>query len=173
MNARRWLDSYCEQYFPTGVKTAYTVGGVIVHTTIKRTVTDGLILAGDTAHMINPLSGGGIVNALKAGRLAANTAVAAMRAGDTSAARLQAYHDDWMKLLGEDHLRFYRIKEALNKFDDAFYDDLARTVNKVPYEKRTLARIFGHALLSHPTLLPVVARYFVRCFHVSTQNKEM
>jgi digeranylgeranylglycerophospholipid reductase len=159
--ARKWLDSYCDQYFPTGVKTGYTVGGVIVHTTVKKTVTDGLILAGDAAHMINPLSGGGIVNALKAGRLAARVAVDALAAHDTSAARLQRYHEEWMSLLGDDHLRFYRIKEALNKFDDSFYNDLARTVNKVPYEKRTLGRVFGHALMSHPTLLPVVARYFV------------
>jgi digeranylgeranylglycerophospholipid reductase len=128
---------------------------------VKKTVTDGLILAGDAAHMINPLSGGGIVNALKAGRLAARVAVDALAAHDTSAARLQRYHEEWMSLLGDDHLRFYRIKEALNKFDDSFYNDLARTVNKVPYEKRTLGRVFGHALMSHPTLLPVVARYFV------------
>lgn len=159
--ARKWLDSYCEQYFPTGVKTGYTVGGVIVHTTIKRTVTDGMILAGDAAHMINPLSGGGIVNALKAGRLAANVAVDALRANDVSASRLQRYHDDWMKMLGDDHVRFYRIKEALNKFEDSFYNDLARSVNKIAYEKRTLGRVFGQALLSHPTLLPVVARYFI------------
>ena len=122
--AREWLHGYIDRYFPTGVRTAYTVGGVIVHTTVKRTVTDGLIICGDAAHMVNPLSGGGIVNAMKAGRLAARTAVAALEAHDVSAARLQRYHDDWMALLGDDHLRFYRIKEALNKFDDGFYTGL-------------------------------------------------
>ena len=98
---------------------------------------------------------------MKAGRLAGRTAAAALAAGDTSAARLQRYHDDWMKLLGEDHVRFYRIKEALNKFDDAFFDNLARTLNRLPEAKRTLGRSFAHALVQHPSLLPVVARYFV------------
>lgn len=159
--AREWLDAYVEQFFPTGVRTGYTVGGVIVHPTVKRTVADGVIICGDAAHMVNPLSGGGIINAMKAGRLAAQTLVRAVAAGDTGAARLQAYHESWMKLLGEDHLRFYKLKEALNKFDDRFYNDLARTVNGIAMEKRTLGRIFATALVRHPSLLPVAAKYFV------------
>ncbi|HET7459151.1 MAG TPA: NAD(P)/FAD-dependent oxidoreductase [Gemmatimonadaceae bacterium] len=159
--AREWLHGYLDTYFPTGVRTGYTVGGVIVHPTVKRTVADALLICGDSAHMVNPLSGGGIVTAMKAGRLAARTAVAALAAGDTSAGRLQRYHDEWMTMLGEDHLRFYRLKEALNKFDDGFYNRLARTVNGIAYEKRTLGRVFATALVQHPSLLPVAAKYFV------------
>ena len=160
-NARQWLDDYAQSYFPTGIRVSYTVGGVIVHPTIRRTVTDGLITVGDAAHMINPLSGGGIVNAMKAGRLAAKVGADALAAGDLRAETLQRYHDAWMEMLGEDHIRFHRLKDALSKFDDAFFDNLARTVNKIAYEKRTLRRIFGSALMHHPTLLPVVAKYFV------------
>jgi digeranylgeranylglycerophospholipid reductase len=158
--ARQYLDDYLAHWFPGGTVTGLTVGGVIVHTTVKRTVSDGVILAGDAAHMINPLSGAGIVNAMKAGRLAGRHAAAAIAEGDTSAGRLQRYHDDWMKLLGEDHLRYYRLKEALSRFDDAFFNDLARTVNKIPQGKRTLGRIFARALVSHPSLIPVAARLF-------------
>ena len=159
--ARKYLDDYIDANFPGATKTGYTVGGVIVHTTIKRTVSDGLLVCGDAAHMINPLSGGGIVNAMKAGRLAAETAVDAIAAGDTSAGRLQRYHDAWMRMLGDDHVRFYRLKEALGKFDDSFFNGLARTLNRIPQEKRSLRRIFGAALVRHPTLLPVVAKYFI------------
>ena len=159
-SARAYLDEYLERNYPRGTRTGYTVGGVIVHTTIRRTVTDGALLCGDSAHMINPLSGGGIVNAMKAGRLAANAIAAALRAGDASAARLQRYHDEWMALLGDDHVRFYRVKEALNKLDDGFFDGLARTVNRIPERKRTLGRIFAHAMVRHPTLMPVIAKYF-------------
>jgi lipocalin len=86
---------------------------------------------------------------------------AALAARDTSAAQLERYHGAWMEMLGDDHIRFHRLKDALSKFDDAFFDNLARTVNKIAYEKRTLRRIFGSALMHHPTLLPVVAKYFV------------
>jgi digeranylgeranylglycerophospholipid reductase len=120
-----------------------------------------MIICGDAAHMVNPLSGGGIVNAMKAGRLAARTATAALAAHDTSASRLQRYHTDWMALLGDDHERFYKIKEALNKFDDGFYNSLAQRLNGIPLERRTLGRIFATALVTHPSLIPVAARYFV------------
>ena len=91
-NARAYLDAWIARRYPRGARTGYTVGGVIVHTTIRQTYTDGVLVAGDAAHMINPLSGGGIVNAMKAGRLAGRTAAAAICAGDTSAGRLAAYH---------------------------------------------------------------------------------
>lgn len=159
--ARAWLDAYLDRHFPGGTRLGYTVGGVIVHPTVKRTVTDALLLCGDSAHMINPLSGGGIVNAMKAGRLAAEVAVDALAARDTSAARLQRYHDAWMRMLGDDHVRFHQIKDALGRFDDGFYNRLARTLNDIPLPRRTLGRIFASALMHHPTLLPVVARYFV------------
>ncbi|MGI8842447.1 MAG: NAD(P)/FAD-dependent oxidoreductase [Gemmatimonadaceae bacterium] len=158
--ARAYLDAYLEQYYPGGTRTGYTVGGVIVHTTVRRTVTDGVLLCGDAAHMINPLSGGGIVNAMKAGRLAAHTVASALRTGDASAAHLQRYHDDWMALLGDDHVRFYRVKEALNKLPDAFFDGLARTVSRIPERKRTLGRIFAHAMVKQPALMPVIVKYF-------------
>lgn len=160
-SARTYLDAWIARRYPRGARTGYTVGGVIVHTTIRRTYADGVLVAGDAAHMINPLSGGGIVNAMKAGRLAGRTAAAAVRDGDTSARRLAAYHRDWMQLLGDDHLKYYRLKQALEHLDDAFFNGLARTVNAIPREKRTLGRIFAHALVKHPQLIPVAARFFV------------
>jgi len=160
-NAREYLDAWVARRYPTAARTALTVGGVIVHTTIKRTYADGVLVAGDAAHMINPLSGGGIVNAMKAGRLAGCTAAAAIREGDTSERRLAGYHKAWMDLLGDDHLKYYRIKQALENLDDAFFNGLARTVNGIPQEKRSLGRIFAHALIKHPQLIPVAARFFV------------
>ncbi|MFI5279807.1 MAG: NAD(P)/FAD-dependent oxidoreductase [Gemmatimonadales bacterium] len=160
-NARQYLDGYIERYFPDGTVTALTVGGVIVGTTIKRTFTDGVMLAGDAAHMINPVTGGGIVNGMKAGRLAGRHAAAGIAAGDTSAARLARYHEDWMDLVGDDLIKYFKIKEALIRLGDDFLNRLAVTVNRIPNEKRTLGRIFAHALVNHPTLLPLAARFFV------------
>src|SRR5438046_1583403 len=82
-SAREYLDAWLARRYPRGACTGYTVGGVITHTTVTQTYTGGVLVAGDAAHMINPLSGGGIVNAMKAGRLAGCTAAAAIRAGDT------------------------------------------------------------------------------------------
>jgi digeranylgeranylglycerophospholipid reductase len=160
-SALAWLDDYMAAHFPNAATSGRTIGGVIVAATLPRLTADGVMLCGDAAHMINPLSGGGIVNAMKSGRLAAETALAALAAGDTNASTLASYHTRWMRLLGDDHVRFYQVKEALARFDDAFYDSLARTVNRIPERRRTLRRIFGEALVRHPSLLPVVAKYFI------------
>ncbi len=160
-NARQYLDDWVGRRFPNGIRTGYTVGGVIVHTTVKQTYADGVMVAGDAAHMLNPLSGGGINNAMKAGRLAGCTAAAAIRERDTSARRLAAYHHAWMELLGEDHVKYYRIKQALETMDDEFLNSLARTVNKIAPDKRTLGRVLTHAVVRHPQLIPLIARFFV------------
>src|SRR5882762_1940548 len=160
-NARQYLDTWVARRFPTGTRTGYTVGGVIVHTTIKKTYTDGVLVAGDAAHMINPLSGGGITNAMKAGRLAGRTAADAICAGDTGERRLATYHKAWMDMLGEDHVTYYRIKQALEDLDDQFFNALARTANNIAPDKRTIGRVFTHALIRHPQLIPVAARFFV------------
>jgi hypothetical protein len=34
-------------------------------------------------------------------------------------------------------------------------------VNGIPKEKRSLGRIFAHALVKHPQLIPVAARFFI------------
>lgn len=52
---------------------------------------DGALLVGDAAGFINPLTGGGIHNALISGCLAAETIGKALQAGDTSRAGLQIY----------------------------------------------------------------------------------
>ncbi|HTT67369.1 MAG TPA: NAD(P)/FAD-dependent oxidoreductase, partial [Gemmatimonadales bacterium] len=104
---RQYLDDYVARRFPGGTVTGLTVGGVISGVTVRRTVADGLMLAGDAAHMINPLSGGGIINAMKAGRLAGRHAARALGSGDTSASSLQPYHEEWMRLLGDAHLKYY------------------------------------------------------------------
>src|SRR5881394_2105200 len=160
-NARQYLDAWIARRFPGGIRTGFTVGGVIVHTTIKKTYTDGVMIAGDAGHMINPLSGGGINNAMKAGRLAGRTAAEAIRANDTSERRLAAYHKAWMELLGEDHLKYYRIKQALDDMDNEFLNSLAHTVKKIAPEKRTLGRVLTHAVVRHPQLIPLIAKFFV------------
>ncbi len=159
--ARQYLDAWIARRYPAGTRLGTTVGGVIVHPTVRRAFTDGVLLVGDAAHMVNPLSGGGIVNAMKSGRLAGRAAAAAIRAGDISAARLASYQRDWMTLLGDDHLKYYAIKRALERCDDEFFNALARTVNRIAPAKRTLGRIFAHALVRHPQLLAVAARFFV------------
>ncbi len=74
-------------------------------------VTDGLMLVGDAARQVDPLTGGGIINAMNAGKLAAEVVVEAVTAGDTSAAFLSRYEARWNQGIGRKMRRNYRLRE--------------------------------------------------------------
>lgn len=79
-----------------------------------RLVTDGLMVIGDAARQVDPLTGGGILNAMTAGKLAATVAVEAIAADDTSAAFLIRYEEAWNRSAGHKSQRNYRLR---TKFD--------------------------------------------------------
>ncbi len=85
-------------------------GNVPVALAPARLATDGLMVVGDAARQVDPLTGGGIINAMTAGRLAAETAVAAIAAGDTSAALLGRYAEAWHGTVGRKMQRNYRLR---------------------------------------------------------------
>ncbi len=65
-----------------------------------RTFSGRVLLAGDAASFINPLTGEGIEFALESGELAAQTARAALSSGDFSAAALSSYETAWVEAFG-------------------------------------------------------------------------
>ncbi|UCF07328.1 MAG: NAD(P)/FAD-dependent oxidoreductase, partial [Thermoplasmata archaeon] len=65
-------------------------------------VCDHVMLLGDAAGFVSPLSGEGIFFAMDSGRLAAETLRAAFKRGDLSKSALQSYHDACMQEWGKD-----------------------------------------------------------------------
>ncbi len=77
---------------------------------------DGALLVGDAAGFINPLTGGGIHNAITSGRLAAQTILEALGRSDTSAASLRVYETRCHDAMWRDMRRslfFQRLLGAL------------------------------------------------------------
>jgi flavin-dependent dehydrogenase len=68
----------------------------------RRNHGDGFLLAGDAAGLIDPFTGEGIGNALYSGRLAAETAAEAIRAGDPSARFLRRYDERLWGTVGDE-----------------------------------------------------------------------
>jgi digeranylgeranylglycerophospholipid reductase len=74
-------------------------------------VAHGLMLVGDAARQVDPLTGGGIINAMSAGRMAAQVAAEALADGDTTARGLMAYQEQAERILGRRLVRNYRLRE--------------------------------------------------------------
>ena len=93
-----------------GYPVTLAVGNVPVGLSPAHLVADGLMLVGDAARQVDPLTGGDIINAMTAGQLAAAVAVEAIASGDTSARSLQRYEEDWNRAVGRKMQRNYRLR---------------------------------------------------------------
>lgn len=160
-SAQRYLTEFTNKYYPEAAVLYTVVGGVPCAPTLKKIVADGLMLVGDAAHQVNPLSGGGITTAMLAGKIAGEVAAEAIADGDISASRLQKYADLWHRAEGKSHERLYKIKQAIHKLTDEDLNRTAATVLSLDFEKRTIGNILKAALVRHPSFLLDVARAFV------------
>lgn len=77
---------------------------------------NGALLVGDAAGFINPLTGGGIHNALLSADFAAQTVDEAFKAGDTSRAGLQIYEERCHEAMWGGMNRSYRLQKWLMRF---------------------------------------------------------
>ena len=160
-SARRYLQEFVDRKFPEAAVLYTVVGGVPCATTLKKIVGNGLMLVGDAAHQVNPISGAGIVTAMIAGQIAGRLAAEAIAKNDFSEKILKRYPKQWYNAEGKNHERCYRIKKAVYKLTDDDLNKTADTVLRLPSEKRTLTNIFKSALIKHPALILDVIRAFM------------
>jgi digeranylgeranylglycerophospholipid reductase len=160
-SAQRYLQEFIDRRFPKAAAVYTVVGGVSCAPTLTKIVADGLMLVGDAAHQINPMTGGGIVTAMLAGKIAGRVAAEAIASGDVSGKNLAPYPKEWHEAQGKNHERIYKIKQAVYKFTD---DELNRTAEAVlarKPEERTLVNVFKAALVRHPSLIFDLLKVFM------------
>ncbi|MCW4011376.1 MAG: NAD(P)/FAD-dependent oxidoreductase [Candidatus Bathyarchaeota archaeon] len=138
--------------FRDGKKTRKT-GGICPSTgTLDKIVDDGLMLVGDAAGMVIPLSGAGIHTGIVAGRIAGKVAADAVREGNVSAERLAEYRrlfdESWGKNLRDSR----RMLEIADKLSD---DDMNR-VAEIVRQKDILDVVNGRNIVS--TTLKIALR---------------
>ena len=118
-----YLDRFVRERFPTGKTIESVVGGVPVCLPPACTVADGLMIAGDAARVVDPLTGGGIYNAMFTGDLAAQVASKAIRSGQVDQAALMPYDQGWRSSeVGRIIARSSRIREHFITFTDEDLD---------------------------------------------------
>lgn len=107
-------------------------GGVPLAAPLKKQVADHVILVGDAARHVNPITGGGIHTALR-GALIAGHFLADFLSSQAypSAQHLQAYHEQWLNQLGHAMWKLYEVKtnifrqKSIAKQDRMLYETLS------------------------------------------------
>lgn len=124
----RLLREFMKARFPDGKVLEVVVGGVPVSGPIERTVADGVILVGDAARQSDPITGGGIINAMAAGVMAGEIAADLVPKGELDSGSLQVYEKRWRETIGKHISRNFAVKEF---FVDLTDDDLNHLVHSL------------------------------------------
>jgi digeranylgeranylglycerophospholipid reductase len=95
------------------------IGGIIPTSgVIDNVVTDGVMLVGDAAGQLIPLTGAGVYTGIVAGRIAGEVAARAAREGEVSASRLSEYDRRFDVIWGKQIRDSRRVVEMMDRFGD-------------------------------------------------------
>ncbi len=158
-SALSFLNDFMEKFYPAAPVLTTIAGGVPCSVTLDKISAPGIMLVGDAARQVNPLSGGGIASGMIGGSIAGKIAAEAVKMNKPD--HVLTYDKAWAGRLGKRHEIFDRIKNGIYNFSDEKFNNIAHAVNKVPYEKRTLGKVFTTALINQPSLLFDVAKVFI------------
>jgi digeranylgeranylglycerophospholipid reductase len=152
--AKDYLDAFIRKHFPHGKTIECVVGGVSVCRPLDCTVADGLMLAGDAARVVDPLTGGGIYNAMYTGDLAAKVAAECLAKGDCSKKALMAYDKAWRaSKMGKTIERNYKVKEYLIRLPDEKLNALIQSASKLDLREFTTFSLVKEILKHNPALV--------------------
>lgn len=128
-------------------------GGVSTCAPIPETVRDGVALVGDAARMIDPITGGGIGNGCRAGRILGEILAECAETRDFSKEALQKYEKGWRAVLEENLYRNWMAKNKLVELSDEDFDKIIGTLAEVGVEKLSVHRILKVIKDRHPDLV--------------------
>ncbi len=146
-----------------GSITEVNTGGIPVGGFLKNMVLDGFLVVGDAAHQVNPIHGGGMKEAVAAGRIAASVISEAVEAGDTSSEKLSRYNELWWKERGEHLRRVERLRQVVEKLSDEELNSLVESLtgdDLVEFSKGAGLKKLASILMKKPGLVKL-ARHLI------------
>lgn len=145
--ARDYLDRFVQKHYPEGKITELIVGAVSVCRPLEETAADGLLIVGDAARLADPITGCGIYNAMFSGKLAAETAVSAVKNGDTAKHVLMAYDTAWRESpMGKSLAQNYAVKDVFRSMDDEKLSAVIRSLKNCTPDEISIKNL-AHAIV--------------------------
>ena len=159
-SAKTYLDKFMKNNYPDASILTTVCGGVPCPKPMREPIGEGLMLAGDAAHQVNPMTGGGIISGMKGGAIAGIVASESIKSKDYSKNFLKKYPQRMLQDFGKNYERFYNVKLAVNQLNDDDLNKIAASILSTPLEKRTLGTVFKKAIFKKPSLVFDVLKLF-------------
>jgi len=129
------------------------VGGDPCSGPIQSATAHGVMLVGDAARQTDPLTGGGILNAMEAGVIAGEVAAKAIAAGNVAREGLREYEERWREGIGRHLARSLEFKEFFVKLTDKDLNMLIGSLAKEDISKMDLPGLLRVLFRLNPKLL--------------------
>ncbi len=154
-DAKTYLDRFVEQdtRVRDGKPLDWVAGGVSTSPPLEKTVAPGIMLVGDAARQIDPITGGGIANACRAGRIAGEVLGEAAQTGDFSLEQLMKYEKGWRAKMEDNLYRNWLAKEKLARLSDDTLDKLVESLSDAGVEKLSVLAILQAVQRKYPELV--------------------
>ncbi|MCS7121162.1 MAG: NAD(P)/FAD-dependent oxidoreductase [Archaeoglobaceae archaeon] len=151
--AKYYLDKFIEKVGIEGKIIEFVAGAVPVYGEIDTAVCNNIMLAGDAAYHSDPITGGGIANALAAGYYAGKVAFDAVKAKDFSEKILKRYDELWKNDFGKKLRRNKKLQEKFLKMDDETLNKLAKSISGKNLKDMSVLAIVIELVKANPKLL--------------------
>lgn len=151
--AKEYLDAFIEREGIEGKIVEFVAGAVPVYGEIETAVSDNIMLAGDAAYHADPITGGGIANALSAGYYAGKVAAEAVEKNNFSAEFLRRYDNLWKNDFGKKLRRNKKLQEKFLEMSDETINKLAASISGKNLKEMSVRAIVAELLKAHPKLL--------------------
>jgi digeranylgeranylglycerophospholipid reductase len=148
-----YLRAFVRNKFPDGKIVAEIYGAVPLSGPIYESVTDGVVLVGDAARQVNPLTGGGILYAMLAGEIAGDVIAKAVQEKDVSKKRLMEYEQRWRSEFGKRLETGLKAKEFFFKLSDADLNTLAHSLEGVEIKELSTWALLVELVKRNPKML--------------------
>ncbi len=150
-----YLDEFIDEHeeINRGEPVDMVAGAVAVTHPPERTTTDGLLLVGDAARIVDPMTGGGIVNGVIQGRIAGEFAAEAVEEGRFDEDYLQEYEDRWRDELESTLWRDYMAKEKAMEVEDEDFDKVIDALSEMDLDKVSVGSILEAIQKKYPELV--------------------
>jgi digeranylgeranylglycerophospholipid reductase len=122
-----------------------------------QSVKDNLLLVGDAARQVDPITGGGLMNSIEAGKYAGETIGKAVEKQRFDTQILTEYETHWKKSFGKKLHRNYVAKEIMLDMEDKTLDMLADSLKDYKFEEFSTLSIIKALVTKHPSLLVKLA----------------
>ncbi len=169
VNSARGLNrsakSYCHEFVFSLYKEAEILsevgGGIPSATIMKKTCCDGLIVVGDAARLVNPLTGGGIDSALFSGLHAGLIVSEAIKIGDYSSSYLKQYDSIIKKRYAKTNMILHSLALRAKRMSDKRANDIVQLLASIPEDRRSIRSFIAYLLRKEPMAFLNISKSYI------------